>query len=102
MINPNHNLLNHRNLKAIFKVISQSDATSVQKQDGTTLNKSTLILQEFGTKFENSYVCTLLGNAAICTFHPDELVYAALRFTHKEHNGNVYQDITVQDIVKVK
>lgn len=89
-------------MKGIFKVISQTDAVRVQKQDGTTTSKSILILQELGGKYENSYASTLLGNAATCSFYSGELVYAALRFTHREHNGNIYQDVTVQDIVKVK
>lgn len=87
-------------MKKLFKIISQSQPCKVQKQDGTVMSKCTVVLQEFGGKFEDSYVCSLLGNAALCTFHPDELVYAALRFSHHEHNGAVYQDITVQDIVK--
>jgi len=59
------------------------------------------VLQEPGGKYEDSYVGTLLGNVALCRFYPGDLVVAALRFQHREYQGNVYQDIIVQDIVKV-
>lgn len=86
-------------MKTFFKVINQGTPFGVTKQDGTTLNKCQIVLQEFGGKYENSYVCTLLGNAAQCKFYPNDLVYAALRFSHSEYQGKFYQDITVQDII---
>jgi len=87
-------------MKKIFKIISQSEPITVQKQDGTTANLSTLVLQEFGGKYENSYVCTLSGNAATSKFYPGEVVLASLHFAHHVHNGNPYQDIFVQEIMK--
>ena len=86
-------------MKQVYKVVSQSEAISVQKQDGGSIMKSTIVLQEFGGRYEDSYVCTLLGNTAQCKFEPNSLVYAALRFSHREHNGNFFQDIIVQDII---
>lgn len=86
-------------MKTIFKVINQLDPFTVTKQDGSQLTKSQIILQEIGGKYENSYVCTLLGHAAQCKFYPNDLVYAALRFSHSEYQGKFYQDITVQDII---
>lgn len=44
----------------------------------------------------------MLGNLAQCRFYAGELVAAALRFTTREYNGQVYQDIVVTDIVKIK
>lgn len=82
-----------------FKVLSQSEAISITKQDGSTISKSILVLQELGGKFENSYVCALLGPQY--RFTAGDLVVAALRFSHREHNGSVYQDITVQEIIKL-
>lgn len=86
-------------MKKFFKVVAQQEPLTVNKQDGTTLNKCIIVLQEVGGRYENSYVCTLLGNAAICRFYKDDLVYAALRFQHSEYQGKFYNEITVQDII---
>lgn len=85
----------------IFKVLSQGNAFAVQKQDGTSIQKSTLVLQLPGGKFEDSFVCTLLGEQALQRYCPGDLVVAALRFRHSEHGSNVYQDVTVQDIQRL-
>lgn len=74
---------------------------TVNKQDGSTLNKCVIVLQEVGGKYENSFVCNLLGNAALCKFYPGDLVYAALRFQHNEYQGKFYNEIVVQDIIKL-
>lgn len=86
-------------MKQIFKVIAQQEPFQVTKQDQSTLNKCTIVLQEIGGKYENSYVCSLLGNAALCKFHEGDIVFAALRFSHTEYQGKFYNEITVQDIV---
>lgn len=86
-------------MKQFFKVIKQLEPFSVTKQDGSQLNKCQIILQQIGGKYEDSYVCTLLGNAAVCKFYENDLVYASLRFQHSEYQGKFYQDITVQDII---
>ena len=61
-----------------------------------------IVLQELGGKYENSYVATILGEQANIRFAKDDLVVAALRFSTREYNGQVYQDIVVNDICKVK
>lgn len=86
-------------MKTLFKVVNQSQPSTVQKQDGTSISKCTIILQEIGGKYENTFVATLLGNAATCRFYPGDYVWAALRFSSREYQGNAYQDITVQDII---
>lgn len=86
-------------MKKFFKVVSQQQPFAVTKQDGSTLNKCQIVLQEFGGKYENSYVCNLIGNSALCKFYPGDLVLAALSFKHNEYQGKFYQDINVQDIV---
>ncbi len=85
----------------IFKVLSQGNPFAVQKQDGSTIQKSTLVLQLPGGKYEDSFVCTLLGEQALQRYCPDDLVVAALRFQHHEYGSNVYQDVTVQDIRRI-
>ena len=58
--------------------------------------------QEMGGKYENQYAAAMLGNMAQCKFAPGALVAVTLRFTAREYNGQVYQDILVTDIEKVK
>ena len=90
-------------MKQIFKVMAQSETFSVpsQKAEGGQLSKCSIVLQELGGKYENSYVATVLGEQARMRFVKDELVAASLRFTTREYNGQVYQDIVVNEIVKL-
>ena len=86
-------------MKTFFKVVAQSAIQQVTRQDGTLTQKCTIVLQEFGGKYENSYVCDLIGNSALVKFYPGDIVLAALTFKHNEYQGKLYQDINVQDIV---
>lgn len=86
-------------MKTLFKVVAQQEPFTVTKQDQSTLNKCTIVLQEIGGKYENSFVCFLLGNAALCKFTPGDYVWASLRFQHSEYQGKFYNEITVQDII---
>ena len=90
-------------MKTIFKVQAQSETFFVpsQKAEGGQLPKCNIVLQEIGGKFENSYVATILGDQARIRFEKDELVIAALRFSTREYNGQVYQNIVVNEIIKV-
>ena len=72
---------------------------SAGKFNGTTISKCSIILQEIGGQFENSFACTLLGNAAECKYFPNDCVWASLRFSTREYQGQFYQDILVQDII---
>ena len=88
----------------ILKVVQQGEAFAVQSQmaeSGQTM-KCNIVLQEMGGKYENQYAAAMLGNVAQCRFTPGDLVVAALRFSTREYNGAVYQDILVTDIEKVK
>lgn len=87
-------------MKTVFKVVAQTTAAPVKKQDGTQTQKSTIVLQELGGKYENSFAATLLGNMASLKFCLNDTVFAALRFQHREYNGQYYMDCTVQDIIK--
>lgn len=90
-------------MKQILKVVTQSETIAVpsQKAEGGQVMKSTIVLQEIGGRYEDTFVATMLGNLAQCRFYAGELVAAALRFTTREYNGQVYQDIVVADIVKL-
>ena len=83
-------------MKSLFKVVSQTDPVTINTQNGTT-QKTTIVLQEFGGKYENSYVASLLGNQA--KFYAGDIVWASIRFSAREYNGSSYQDIIIQDIV---
>ncbi len=90
-------------MKHFFRVMAQSDTFAVpsQKAEGGQISKCNIVLRELGGKYENSYVATMLGEQANIRFAKDELVAAALRFSTREYNGQVYQDIVVNEIVKL-
>ena len=90
-------------MKTIFKIQAQSETFLVpsQKAEGGQLPKCNIVLQEIGGKYENSYVATILGEQAKMRFSKDDLVVAALRFSTREYNGQVYQDIVVNEILKI-
>ena len=54
-----------------------------------------------GGKFENEYVCAMLGNLAACRFYEGDVVLATLRFSTHEYQGQTFQEILATDIVKV-
>ena len=91
-------------MKQIFRVVSQSETIAVQSQKAESgqTSKCTITLQEFGGKYEDTFVATMLGNTAQCRFYKDDLVMVSLRFTTREYNGQVYQDIVVNEILKIK
>lgn len=88
-------------MKQMLRVVSQTPAVGVQRQDGTQTQKCTLVLQEPGGKYDNSFAATLLGNMASLRFQPGDIVYACLRFSAREYNQQFYMDCTVQDIVRL-
>ena len=102
----------------ILRVVRQGEAFGVQsaKAEGGTIQKCNIVLREMGgrsaegrlqgKKFENEYVCAMLGNLAACKFYEGDVVLATLRFsTHEiqrhENDLQVFQDILVTDIVKL-
>ena len=87
----------------ILKVVRQGEAFSVQssKQESGTIQKCNIVLKELGGKFENEYVCAMLGNLAACRFNEGDLVVATMRFSTHEYQGQVFQEILATDIVKI-
>ena len=93
-------------MKTLFKLIAQSEPVTVQKQDGSTIQKSTVVLQLTGGKYEDSFSATMLGTLASQRFVPGDVVWAALRFQareyHPQQGGTTYlQDINVQAILQL-
>ena len=89
----------------ILKVVRQGEAFSVQssKSDSGSIQKCNIVLREMGGgKFENEYVCAMLGNLAACRFYEGDVVAATLRFSTHEYQGQTFQEILATDIVKIK
>ena len=89
----------------ILKVVRQGEAFSVQSTKSETgqIQKCNIVLRELGGgKFENEYVCAMLGNLAACRFYEGDLVIATLRFSTHEYQGQTFQEILLTDIIKVK
>ena len=100
----------------ILRVVRQGEAFSVQRQsrpqvkaasdreqsESGSLQKCTIVLRELGgSKFENEYVCTMLGNLAGCRFYDGDVVAATLRFSTHEYQGQAFQEVLATDIVKI-
>ena len=90
-------------MRTFFRVKAQSETFAVpsQKAEGGQISKCNVVLQELGGKYENSYVATILGEQANIRFELDDLVAASLRFSTREYNGQTYQDIVVNEIIKI-
>ena len=89
----------------ILRVVRQGEAFSVQsaKSESGQIKKCTIVLRELGgSKFENEYVCAMLGNLAACRFYEGDVVLATLRFSTHEYQGQTFQEILATEIVKIK
>jgi hypothetical protein len=71
------------------------------KAEGGQIQKCNIVLKELGGKFENEYVCAMLGNLAACRFYEGDVVLATLRFSTHEYQGQTFQEVLVTELVKV-
>ena len=88
----------------VLKVVRQGEAFSVQSTKSETgqIQKCNIVLRELGGgKFENEYVCAMLGNLAACRFYEGDLVIATMRFSTHEYQGQTFQEILATDIAKI-
>ena len=88
----------------ILRVVRQGEAFGVQsaKAEGGQIQKCNIVLKELGgSKFENEYVCAMLGNLAACRFCEGDVVVATLRFSTHEYQGQTFQEILATEIVKM-
>ena len=88
----------------ILRVVRQGEAFSVQsaKAEGGQIQKCNIVLKELGgSKFENEYVCAMLGNLAACRFCEGDVVVATLRFSTHEYQGQTFQEVLATEIVKI-
>ena len=88
----------------ILRVVRQGEAFGVQsaKAEGGQIQKCNIVLRELGGKFENEYVCAMLGNLAACRFYEGDIVCATLRFSTHEYQGQTFQEVLATDILKIK
>ena len=88
----------------ILRVVRQGETFSVQSKnsDNGQIQKCNIVLKELGGKFENEYVCAMLGNLAACRFNEGDVVAATLRFSTHEYQGQMFQEILATEIVKIK
>lgn len=88
----------------ILQVVRQGEAFSVPSQKSETgqIMKCSIVLRELGgSKYENEFACSMLGNLAGCRFYEGDVVLATLRFSTHEYQGQVFQEILATDIVKL-
>ena len=87
----------------ILKVVRQGEAFGVQstKAESGQIQKCFIVLRELGGKYENEYVCAMLGNLAACRFYEGDVVLATLRFSTHEYQGQTFQEILATDVVKI-
>ena len=88
----------------VFRVVRQGEAFSVQSKQSENgqIKKCNIVLKELGgSKFENEFVCTMLGNLAGCRFYEGDVVIATLRFSTHDFQGQTFQEILATDIVKI-
>ena len=87
----------------IMRVVQQGEPFAVQSQksENGQLMKCNIVLQEMGGKFENQYVATMLRNMAMFKLAPGDVVAVTLRFSTREYNGQVFQDILLTDMYKL-
>ena len=88
----------------ILRVVRQGEAFGVQssKSESGSIHKCIIVLRELGGgKFENEYVCAMMGNLAACRFYEGDVVAATLRFSTHEYQGQVFQEILATDLVRL-
>lgn len=88
----------------IMRVVAQGETFLIDspKSEGGKLAKCNIVLQEFGGKYENQFAAVMLGGTAQFRFYANDLVAVKLRFQTHEYQGQVFQDILVQDIRKLQ
>ena len=87
----------------ILRVVRQGEAFGVQssKSESGQIQKCNIVLREMGGKYENEYVCAMLGPLAACRFYEGDVLAATLRFSTHEYQNQVFQEVLVTDIVKI-
>ena len=87
----------------ILKVVKCGEKYSVksEKSENGQMDKRNLVLKELGGKYEDVFAVAALGQTAQQELKEDALVAVSLRFQTREYNGQVFQDITANEIVPI-
>jgi hypothetical protein len=88
----------------MLRVVSQGNVSYIPstKQEGGQLAKCEIRLKMLGgSQFGDEFIATLFGNLAQCRFYEGDVVAAVLRFSVHEVNGQFFQDIVANDLVKL-
>lgn len=83
----------------IFRVVKCGEEYAVrsEKSPNGCLQKRNIVLSEIG-RYPDTFTASLLGTNASLSFDPLKLVVANLRFQAREYNGQMFQDVIVDDI----
>lgn len=84
-------------MTGIFVIVFVGDATTITKRDGTQSYKQSVTLRGLGGKWEDTFVATYFGGNSIMDLASGTVVAAALRCSVRTHEGQDYQDITLQE-----
>lgn len=87
----------------IYRVVSQGVVNYVpsQKAENGQVAMCRIQFKVFGNKYGDEFSCTVFGNLAQCRFTENDIVAASLRFVVHEFEGRAYQEVLVEDIVKL-
>lgn len=87
----------------IVRVMGQTPIKTVpSKFDGNGERKmSTIMAQEPGTRWADSFAITLFGDLAEQTFSNGELVMVAMKFSARENGEHIFQDIVAEELIRV-
>lgn len=85
----------------ICRVVSQTDPVDITTKEGPS-QKCFVRLKEIGNIYAEEFNCSVLGNQATVKFEKGDVVAAVLHFSVHEAAGNMFQDVTAKDIVKLR
>ena len=88
----------------VLRVVSQGTVAYIpsSKQEGGQLTKCEIRLKMLGgSKFGDEFIATLFGSLALSRYNEGDIVVAVLCFSVHEVNGQFYQDVVCNDIVKL-
>lgn len=86
--------------QAIFSVVRADEPVQAERPDqpGKVTKRRSVVLREWGSKFSDEYVCTIVGDAADGQLKAGDVCIAAIQFKANEYNGRFYQDATIFEI----
>lgn len=82
------------------RVVGKTEPVNLTKKNGEPLAKCFIRLKAIGGDYTDEFYGALLGNRALVDYQPGEVVDAVLSFKVFEANGNLYQDVSINEIVK--